>query len=366
MDGRRQPSTAHIERAMDFALSAAAQGPRGANPLVGAVVMDDHGQVLAVGHHCGAGTDHAEIAALRRLGTVPPRYAARLTMVVTLEPCNHHGRTGPCAPAVASAGIGRVVYAVPDPTEHGGGGAAWLERHGVETSRGPRGAAARELNPRWFAAQSAGRPFPSLHVAPTLDGRIAAADGTSQWITGPEARVHSHGVRARVGAIVAGTGTVVADNPRLTARDGMGRELPTQPLRVVMGHRDLPAGAAVAADENWLQVRTHDPATVLAELAARGIGHVLIEGGATVASAFLAADLVDELWMYQAPLLLGSGRLAVQDLGVQTLDQALRWRLDPTGDGAIQQRGDDLAFHFEPRPHPGEPSTATTRSRRES
>lgn len=342
---------AAIDRGMRAALTAAAEGPRGANPLVGAAIVDADGRVLALGRHRGAGSDHAEIDALAQLD-VAPEDAGNLTMVVTLEPCNHHGRTGPCTHAIERAGIGRVVYALSDRTDGRRGGAAWLRSCGIETRQGPGLAAATALNRRWLAAREAGRPFTSLHIAQTLDGRIAAPDGTSQWITGPQARAHAHSIRARAGAIVVGTGTVLADDPRLTARDAAGHELAEQPLRVVMGRRGVPAGAAVARDENWLQVRTHDPLAVLEEVAARGIGHVLIEGGAAIAAAFLAADLVDELWVYQAPLILGAGRPAVADLGVGTLTDALPWRLDPTGGGAVRQLGEDLLIHLEPSPRP--------------
>jgi len=338
--------------AMELALAEAGRGVRGANPLVGAVVLGPDGTVRAVGHHRGAGTPHAEAAALAALGPVDPAEAARLTMVVTLEPCNHTGRTGPCAGAIAAAGIGRVVYATADGTDRAGGGARFLAGRGTEVACGLLGERARELNHRWFAARAARRPFTTLHLAQTLDGRIAAADGTSQWITGPAARSHSHGVRARAEAILAGTGTVLADNPRLTARNADGTAAARQPRRVVMGRREVPADAAVRGDGNWTQLSTHDPSEALAALAAEGTDHVMIEGGAAVATAFLAADLVDELWLYQAPLFLGAGRPAVGDLGIGTLADARRWRLDDAGGPAHQRLGDDVALHLEPAPAP--------------
>jgi diaminohydroxyphosphoribosylaminopyrimidine deaminase/5-amino-6-(5-phosphoribosylamino)uracil reductase len=335
---------------MQVALDAARQGPRGANPLVGAVILDPSGEILSVGHHRGAGTPHAEVDALAALpdkGPLPELSAC--TMVVTLEPCNHHGRTGPCAAAIAGAGIGAVVYAAADPTAEAAGGAAFLAEAGVAVRGGLSAEQALDVNQRWFRARAEGRPFTTLHIAQTLDGLIAAADGTSQWITGEAARLDSHGIRSRVDAIVAGTGTVLADNPRLTARDAGGRELERQPLRVVLGRRQVPADAAVrGTDGRFLQLDGRDPAAVLGELAGLGAGHVMIEGGATVAGAFLAADLVDELVLYLAPLMLGSGTRSTGDLGISTLADASRWRWDPAG--PVRTLGADLRLTLEPLP----------------
>jgi diaminohydroxyphosphoribosylaminopyrimidine deaminase/5-amino-6-(5-phosphoribosylamino)uracil reductase len=274
-------------------------------------------------------------------------------MLVTLEPCNHRGRTGPCSGAILDAGIGSLVYATADPTEAAAGGARRLAEAGVAVRTGLLREQALDLNHRWFEARREARPFTTLHVAQTVDGLIAAADGTSQWITGEEARADSHGIRSRADAIIAGTGTIAADNPRLTARDRAGHDTPGQPLRVVMGRRKVPADAAVrGTDGRFLQLATHDPADVLAELANRGIGHAMIEGGATVASAFLRADLVDELVLYLAPLMLGAGTRAVADLGIGTLSEAGRWRWDTAG-GSTRILGADLRLHLEPLPSHG-------------
>ncbi|GHD01360.1 bifunctional diaminohydroxyphosphoribosylaminopyrimidine deaminase/5-amino-6-(5-phosphoribosylamino)uracil reductase RibD [Zhihengliuella salsuginis] len=346
------------------AIAAARLGTRGANPIVGAVVVDVAGRLLAVGHHRGAGTAHAEADALNqlradldsgRIDALPGNGPAEWTMVVTLEPCNHSGRTGPCSHAIRDAGIGTVVYGASDTTREAAGGAAWLAAHGCRVIAGedidPRWAgAARAANHRWFAARASSRPFTTLHLAQTLDGRIAAADGTSQWITGPASRHHSHRVRARADAIVVGTGTVLADDPRLTARFADGTDAPRQPLRVAMGHRDVPAGAAMIGDGHFHHVRTRHPSEALAELGSLGIAHVMIEGGASIASAFLAADLVDEIWLYQAPLMLGAGRAAVVDLGIESLADAKRFEYDDVGDGAVQRCGDDVVLHLSPAP----------------
>ena len=356
---------------MDLAVRAALRGVRGANPLVGAVLTDEAGRVLAVGHHRGRGTAHAEVDALTRWraarATDPALAAldpAGLTLHVTLEPCDHTGSTGPCSQAVLDAGIGALRYAVADPTGHDGGGAARLAAHGVHVT-GPTGeAAALTLTARWREVRDAGRPWVTGHLAQSLDGHAAAADGTSQWITGPDSRVHAHEVRSRVDAIVVGTGTVLADDPRLTARDAVGAELAHQPVPVVQGHRPVPDGAALRTHPVVLEVLDHDPHAVLAVLAAhpgpwphgRRAEHVLIEGGPRVLGAWLRASLVDELMVYTAPLLLGPGRAAVAGLDVATLSEGLRWHPDPAEGGPVRALGDDVWTHLSPVPAPRLPT----------
>ena len=356
---------------MDLAVRAALRGVRGANPLVGAVLTDEAGRVLAVGHHRGRGTAHAEVDALTRWraarATDPALAAldpAGLTLHVTLEPCDHTGNTGPCTQAVLDAGIGALRYAVADPTGHDGGGAARLAAHGVHVT-GPTGeAAALALTARWREVRDAGRPWVTGHLAQSLDGHAAAADGTSQWITGPDSRVHAHEVRSRVDAIVVGTGTVLADDPRLTARDAAGAELAHQPVPVVQGHRPVPDGAALRTHPVVLEVLDHDPHAVLAVLAAhpgpwphgRRAEHVLIEGGPRVLGAWLRAGLVDELMVYTAPLLLGPGRAAVAGLDVATLSEGLRWHPDPAEGGPVRALGVDVWTHLSPVPAPRLPT----------
>ncbi|MBU8761906.1 bifunctional diaminohydroxyphosphoribosylaminopyrimidine deaminase/5-amino-6-(5-phosphoribosylamino)uracil reductase RibD [Micrococcus luteus] len=356
---------------MDLAVRAALRGVRGANPLVGAVLTDEAGRVLAVGHHRGRGTAHAEVDALTRWraarATDPALAAldpAGLTLHVTLEPCDHTGSTGPCSQAVLDAGIGALRYAVADPTGHDGGGAARLAAHGVHVT-GPTGeAAALTLTARWREVRDAGRPWVTGHLAQSLDGHAAAADGTSQWITGPDSRVHAHEVRSRVDAIVVGTGTVLVDDPRLTARDAVGAELAHQPVPVVQGHRPVPDGAALRTHPVVLEVLDHDPHAVLAVLAAhpgpwphgRRAEHVLIEGGPRVLGAWLRASLVDELMVYTAPLLLGPGRAAVAGLDVATLSEGLRWHPDPAEGGPVRALGVDVWTHLSPVPAPRLPT----------
>ncbi len=343
---------------METALSAARQGVRGANPLVGAVIIDADGTVLAIGRHLGAGTPHAEADAIASLrGTRRDLSAA--TILVTLEPCNHQGRMGPCTQAILDAGIGNVVFAVADPHMPAAGGARRLRREGINVRSGLMAREAKELNTRWFVAVAEGRPFVTARLAQTVDSRIAAQDGSSQWITSLESRRDSHTLRARVDAIVVGTGTVMADNPRLTARDDDGIETASQPLRVVMGIREVAATAAVrgtatGADPNprFLQLHTHDPAVVLAELQERGVGHLMIEGGSQINAAFLAAGLVDELIVYLAPTLLGAGTPALNNLGITTLADAQQWEWDATTAGPVERMGPDLKLTLMPAKAP--------------
>ncbi|MEV7606723.1 bifunctional diaminohydroxyphosphoribosylaminopyrimidine deaminase/5-amino-6-(5-phosphoribosylamino)uracil reductase RibD [Paenarthrobacter sp. NPDC089322] len=331
---------------MDAALNAALAGPRGANPLVGAVVLSPEGEQLAVGYHRGAGTAHAEADAIieaRRKGVD----LAGTTMVVTLEPCNHVGRTGPCAAAIIDAGIAKVIYAVDDPHDPAAGGARTLQAAGIDVKAGLEAGRALDLNREWFDAVAAKRPFVTLHIAQTLDSRIAAVDGTSQWISSPESLADNHGLRGLIDAILVGTGTVLIDNPRLTARSSDGEPALHQPLRAVMGLRDVPQDAAVrGTDGRFIHLPTRNPAEALSTLFDQGVRHVMVEGGSSILSTFLAADLVDELIVYLAPTLLGSGTPALNDLGISTLADAQHWSWDEAGGGSVRPLGNDLRLHL--------------------
>jgi diaminohydroxyphosphoribosylaminopyrimidine deaminase/5-amino-6-(5-phosphoribosylamino)uracil reductase len=334
--------------AMDSALAAALQGPRGANPLVGAAVIAADGTRLVTGYHRGAGTAHAEADAIAQAQAAGLDLSGT-TMVVTLEPCNHRGRTGPCAQAIIDAGVADVVYAVDDPHDPAAGGAATLRAAGVRVRSGLGAVAALDLNRRWFDAVAARRPFVTLHIAQTLDSRIAAGDGTSQWISCPESLADNHALRGRIDAILVGTQTVLVDDPRLTARNSDGEPAGKQPLRAVMGLRGIPEGAAVHGDDGKvLHLRTRDPREALDLLFAAGARHLMVEGGSRILSAFLAAGLVDELIVYLAPTLLGSGTPALEDLGITTLADAQHWEWDPAAGGAVQLLGRDLRLQLRP------------------
>ncbi len=352
-----------LDDAMRRALTLARRGPAGnPNPQVGCVLLGPDGRIVAEGWHRGAGTPHAEVDALNHL---PAEWRIRmneLTAIVTLEPCNHTGRTGPCAGALAEARIGAVAYGTSDPGEDAGGGAETLRAAGVEVIGGVREAEARAVIAPWLERQSlatrepsepstsrpqdtvrgteapalsrAPMPFVTVKWAQTLDGRAAAADGSSQWITGPEARADVHRRRALADAILVGTGTLLADDPSLTARSGEELMVPAseQPIPVVLGRRAVPADARVrkhpALAAHGLSAPIHydgtDLAAHLADLAERGVQRLFVEGGPTVASAFVAAGLVDEVLVYVAPALLGGPRLAIHDLGITTMRDIAR------------------------------------------
>ena len=312
--------TTTYDDAMRRALELAARGPRvGGNPQVGCVLLDDAGTVVAEGWHKGAGTPHAEADALSKVSD-----ARGLTAVVTLEPCNHTGRTGPCAQALIAAGVSRVVFATADPSPTASGGAQTIRDAGIDVIEGVLGHEARAFQHRWLTATRLGRPYVTAKWAASLDGRAAAADGTSQWITGPEARTYIHQLRADNDLIAVGTGTVLADNPSLTARDADGALLPHQPQPVVLGSRAIPAGAALFTHPRGVVTESGDLSDILERLFAQGHRSLFIEGGPTLMAAFIAADLVDEYVVCVAPLLLGGPRVAVDDLGIGTLGDGRR------------------------------------------
>ena len=307
---------------MRRALQLAASGPwPDPNPRVGCVVVAADGTVVGEGHHHGAGTPHAEIEALRAAGAG----ARGATAYVTLEPCSHTGRTGPCAEALVEAGVARVVFAQSDPNPDAAGGAEVLHAAGIHVTGGVLADEAAALNDRWARSVALGRPLVTWKLATTLDGRSAAADGSSQWITGEAARADVHALRATRDAVLVGTGTVLADDPRLTVRMPGGALAPHQPLRVVMGEREVPPGARLhSAPGPVVHLSTRDPREALDLLWHRGVRDVWLEGGPTLAAAFLRAGLVDDVYAYVAPALLGAGPAAVADLGIASIDDVRR------------------------------------------
>lgn len=340
----RRDDMAHSDiedAAMARALELALHGPRGLNPQVGAVILSPDGAVLAEGWHRGAPTPHAEVDALSKLA---PGAARGATAIVTLEPCNHTGHTGPCSLALIDAGISRVLYAVDDPGVVSGGGAERLRAAGIEVVGGVRGDEGRALLDSWLTVQRLGRPHVTVKWAQSLDGRAAAADGTSQWITGPAARADVHRRRAAADAIVAGTGTILADDPALTARDADGALSAAQPVPVILGTRETPADAAVRRHPRTpLFYGGDDLYAMLADLRERGVQRVFVEGGPTLASAFVRTGIADEIVAYVAPVLLGGDRLVVGDIGVRTIAEAKRHALT-----AVQQLGEDVLLVLRP------------------
>ncbi len=324
----------YMKMAID--LSEIAMGRTSPNPMVGAVLVK-HDRVIGFGAHLQAGTAHAEIHALTMAG----EEARGSTLYVTLEPCAHHGRTPPCAPAVAAAGVRRVVIAVEDPFHLvAGRGVAILRSAGIEVSLGCLAAEASRSNEVYLHYARTGRPFVILKLAATLDGRIADQTGQRMTITGPEAQLEVHRLRNVVDVIAVGVGTVLADDPLLTTRLAQGgrspvrvifdRSLRTPVFAQVVQDRSAPTiivcddtaepGRIKSLEEMGVEVwalpaSEQDNAGrvrhALRALAERGLMHVLVEGGSTVAAAFIQADCVDRLWFFHAPTLLCGGMPAV-------------------------------------------------------
>lgn len=298
-----------------IAAGESVRGTTSPNPPVGCVLVSASGELIATGATSPAGGPHAEINALRQAGA----RARGATAVVTLEPCNHTGRTGPCARALVEAGVDRVVYFTADPNKTAAGGAVYLRDHGVEVDFQPVRVAA--LRP-WLRSVRHSRPSVTLKFASTLDGFTAAADGTSKWITGGAAREQVHEDRAKIDAIIVGTGTAIADDPSLTARFPDGTLRQHQPRRVVIGSRKVPEGNLSRL--GYEQYAT--PHEALDALWDTGARDVLVEGGATLAASFLELDLVDAVQAYIAPALLGAGRGVLDRAVAGTIADAYRFR----------------------------------------
>jgi diaminohydroxyphosphoribosylaminopyrimidine deaminase / 5-amino-6-(5-phosphoribosylamino)uracil reductase len=317
------------ERWMRAALDRATRGAPSPNPHVGAVVVKG-GDLLGAGHHERAGEEHAETAALREAGA----RARGATLYVTLEPCNHHGRTPPCTDSIVEAKVTRVVVGCRDPDPRvTGGGAAALRKAGIQVDVGCLEVQAEHLIAPWAKFVTTGVPYVLLKLALSVDGRIASRTGASKWVTGPEARARVHLLRAQQDAVMVGIGTVLADDPRLTVRDAPGpsplRIVLDTKLRIPIGSRlvqgarevptwvictiDAPSSAAEALLERGVEVLRApasaegriEPIAALKLLASRGIVTVMIEGGAELAGSVLAGAAVDELHCFIAPILLG-------------------------------------------------------------
>ncbi|MFI0780981.1 bifunctional diaminohydroxyphosphoribosylaminopyrimidine deaminase/5-amino-6-(5-phosphoribosylamino)uracil reductase RibD [Streptomyces sp. NPDC021212] len=356
------------------ALARSHLGRTSPNPVVGCVLLDARGTILGEGVHRGAGNPHAEVEALRAAGA----RARGATAVVTLEPCTHTGRTGPCTGALLAAGVARVLYAVPDPTPRAGGGAALLRAAGVQVVGDVRREAAEHANELWLTSVRRERPCVTWKFGGTLDGRSGAADGTSRWITGSEARADAHRLRAEHDAVLVGAGTLRADDPHLGLRHGV---LGKPPLRIVLSRDgvlrpdarvlDAAAPTLVVTAENAVAARLpHGHETVALpydtegldltalsrELYRRGLRSVLLEGGAALAAGFARRGMLDRAVCYLAPLFLGAnGRPVLDEFGADRLADGLRFEF-----GEIDRLGEDLrcvlrtrtAAELRPEPRP--------------
>ncbi|MCJ7453641.1 MAG: bifunctional diaminohydroxyphosphoribosylaminopyrimidine deaminase/5-amino-6-(5-phosphoribosylamino)uracil reductase RibD [Steroidobacteraceae bacterium] len=356
-----------MRRAMELAEAGLYSTPP--NPAVGCV-LERWGQPVGEGFHARAGGAHAEIAALENAGPA----AAGATAYVTLEPCSHHGRTPPCADALIAAGVSRVVVAMRDPNPAvDGGGLARLAAAGIATDVGLMADEAAELNRGFVSRMSRGRPWVTLKLGASLDGRTALANGTSKWITGEPARADVQRLRSRASAVVTGSGTVVADDPLLTARDQRFEMRGRRPLRVVLDSSlrtprlahvlsvpgptliltlDTESERAEELREAGASVESVpagdgglDLAAVLSRLAALECNEVLVEAGPTLAGAFLRAGLTDEIVVYMAPVVLGSAARSLFNMPEleRMCDRCeFTWR-------DVGRVGDDLRLTLRPR-----------------
>lgn len=354
--------------ALALSLGARGLGRVWPNPAVGCVIVQA-GRIYGRGWTAPGGRPHAETQALAQAGQA----ARGATAYVSLEPCAHHGRTPPCAEALIAAGIVRVVTAMEDPDPRvAGQGHAMLRQAGIAVTTGVLADEARRAHRGFLTRVARGRPMVTLKLATSLDGRIATASGESRWITGPGARRRVHAQRLTHDAVLIGAGTARDDDPMLTVRD-MGPV--AQPVRVVAARTlDLPLDGRLARSAQevplWLlysardtpgdrvaawrtlgarllpvalRGRVLDPAAMLAALGAEGLTRVLCEGGGTLAAALIEADLIDEITAYGAGLALGAeGRPSLGALGIETLDQAARFRLR-----SVSALGDDILSHWE-------------------
>ncbi|MES4889438.1 bifunctional diaminohydroxyphosphoribosylaminopyrimidine deaminase/5-amino-6-(5-phosphoribosylamino)uracil reductase RibD [Streptomyces sp. NPDC096012] len=350
------------------ALAASALGRTSPNPVVGCVILGADGSLVGEGFHRGAGRPHAEVEALAVAG----ERARGGTAVVTLEPCAHQGRTGPCADALLRAGIARVVYAVPDPDQTAAGGARRLRDAGVEVTGGVLRAEAEHGNELWLTAVRRGRPCVTWKFGGTLDGRAAAPDGTSRWITGPESRQDAHALRAAHDAVLVGSGTLRTDDPHLGLRHGVAG---TPPLRVVLDRDGTVSPYARVLDDaapTLVVTGPHAPEPALPgrhevlrvpvtddgaldlpvlfdRLWGRGVRSVLLEGGARLAASCVAQGLLDRVVAYVAPVVLGAAaRPVLGDFGASTLLAGLRLR-----PGEVTRLGDDVRLLLRTRELPG-------------
>ncbi len=324
--------------AMSRAIRLAWRGYPAPNPRVGCVLVRD-GNVIGEGWHEAAGQPHAEVMALANGD------AKGSTAYVTLAPCNHHGRTPPCSEALIAAGVSRVVVAVEDPNPSAAGGIERLRAAGIRVDVGIAAEQAAEQNERFLTAMRLKRTFVTVKVAMSLDGRIALPSGDSKWITGPAARREGHRLRAEMGAVLVGRGTLLADNPHLTARIPGVVNAPT---RVVLDPRhDLPRNLNVFNDEAPTVVFSegrYSPQDLTAMLFSVGHTGLLVEGGAGMIGSFLQSDVVDALEVFVAPKLLGHGRGWLDAPLLSRLEEPAQWRLRST-----RRRGEDVQLSYRRR-----------------
>ncbi|CAN2189883.1 RibD Pyrimidine reductase, riboflavin biosynthesis [Candidatus Nanopelagicaceae bacterium] len=316
-----------------YTLSLQGLGVSTPNPNVSAAIYGADGSLISDGfHNRKTSIDHAEVVALKKAGSA----ARGATMVVSLEPCAHTGTTPPCVQAIIDAGIAKVIYAVGDPNPIAAGGAKKLIDAGVAVEHRE----SKELSyvqRAWLHKERTGHPLMIWKVATTLDSKVAASDGTSQWITGPESRDDVQKLRAQSDAILIGTNTALVDNPHLIPRGHDAR-----PVRIVCGEQEVPTTNKVFDDEaRTITVKSKSIPELMKVLSDEGFNQVLVEAGPTLGSALMASGNIDELIVYQAPKMLGAGKEFVSHLGISTLDDYLELQLL-----SVQPFGSDIKSHY--------------------
>ena len=312
------------------------------NPIVGAVILDANGNEVASGFHRGG--DHAEVIAINGALSQGFRDFANATLVVTLEPCNHHGKTPPCVEAIIKVGFGHVVFAVNDPNPIAEGGAKALTAAGISVISGVENDYVAYCNRAWLKKIKTGKPWVITKIATTLDGKVAAPDSTSQWITSAESRSDVAQIRNQVDAIVTTTATVLSDNPDLTPRFSGANpsEREVNPIRIVIGEREIPADAKIRNDRAETRfIHSRSFSNVMEMACAEGWNQVLVEAGSQFNSNLITSESVDEILLYQAPSLLGQGKAFYENPAVATLSD----RLDFTF-GEIKRVGNDLRIQL--------------------
>ena len=303
------------------------------NPNVSAAIYSPDGALVADGfHNRKVSIDHAEVVALKKAGAA----ARGATMVVSLEPCAHTGTTPPCTQAIIDAGIAKVIYTVVDPNPIASGGAQLLRTAGIDVEY-RESAHLAYVQRAWLHKEVTGRPLMIWKVATTVDGKVAASDGTSQWITGPESREDVQNLRAQSDAILIGTNTAIVDNPHLIPRGHTAR-----PVRVISGEQEVPATNKVFDSEaRTISVKSKSIPELINVLSDEGFNQVLVEAGPTLGSALMASGNIDEIIIYQAPKMLGAGKEFVSRLGISTLEDHLKLELI-----SVRQLGSDIKSHY--------------------
>jgi diaminohydroxyphosphoribosylaminopyrimidine deaminase/5-amino-6-(5-phosphoribosylamino)uracil reductase len=287
------------------------------NPIVGAVITSATGEFISEGFHQGA--EHAEVIALKAAKEIP----AGSIIYVSLEPCNHHGKTPPCVDAIIESGIKKVVYAISDPNPVAAGGSERLRDAGIEVVSGIGEVQAIHENRAWLTKIEKGRPRITWKIASTMDGKVTATDGSSKWITGELARADVAKIRAQADAIVTSTATVIADDPLLTSK-GLGKN----PVRIVMGVTEIESDSQIlGTDAETVLIKSQDFNELISLANDRGFNQLLIESGPTLGTALLREELIDEIILFQAPTFLGSGTPSIGDLGISNISGRLDFEI---------------------------------------